>query len=124
MKMFVTFGQIHAHSISGTTFDKDSVGVVKCASVEDGMRFIHKTLGAKYCFSYPEQHWNYEDIKHFTRGYIFMNGREAGEHYVPSIEADTLVSEFDDEEDMDEMLHDIADTLDADLFDILDGEEH
>jgi hypothetical protein len=36
MKTYVTFGQIHVHSINGKTFDKNSVAVIERETAEEG----------------------------------------------------------------------------------------
>jgi len=65
MKTFVTFGQVHKHEIDGKTFDKD------CVAIVDGDRErVFELFGTHWCFEYPEEHWNDENMKHFPRGYI------------------------------------------------------
>ena len=65
MKTYVTFGQAHAHSINGKTFDKDCVAVVNGNQDE-----VFKIFGQKFCFEYPEEYWDENKISFFPRGYI------------------------------------------------------
>lgn len=65
MKTFVTFGQDHAHSINGKTFDKD------CVAVVNGDRDrVFEIFGPKFSFEYPEEYWDDEKMRYFPRGYI------------------------------------------------------
>lgn len=66
MKTFVTFGQTHVHSIDGKTFDKDCVAVV-----EGDRDKVFEIFGPKFCFEYPEEHWDESKMmQYFPRGYI------------------------------------------------------
>ena len=65
MKTYVTFGQDHTHRVNGKTFDKD------CVAVVDGNREkVFELFGPKFCFEYPEEHWDEKKMKYFPRGYI------------------------------------------------------
>jgi len=65
MKTFVTFGQSHVHKINGKIFDKD------CVAVVGGDREkVFEIFGDKFCFEYPEEHWDEDKLKYFPRGYI------------------------------------------------------
>lgn len=65
MKTYVTFGQTHAHAIAGKTFDKD------CVAVVNGNRDrVFELFGPKFCFEYPEEHWDDSKMVYFPRGYI------------------------------------------------------
>ncbi len=53
MRTFVTFGQIHTHSINSKTFDKN------CVAVVDGDRDkVFELFGKKFSFEYSEDSWN------------------------------------------------------------------
>jgi hypothetical protein len=68
MKTYVTFGQVHVHSINGKTFDKD------CVAVVNGNRDkVFEIFGGVFCFEYPEDTWNEEEIKYYPRGYITVD---------------------------------------------------
>ena len=70
MKTFVTFGFDHAHAINGKTFDKDCVAVIESESAVEGRAKAFEIFGAKFCFEYPEEHWDEDKMKFFPRGYI------------------------------------------------------
>jgi len=72
-KMFVTFGQNHAHAIDGTTFDKDSICVIKCGSYGEGRDIAMEAFNKKFCTSYYEEEWDGEKMMYFPRGYLFLN---------------------------------------------------
>jgi hypothetical protein len=68
-KTFVTFGQVHVHSVNGITFDKD------CIAVVNGDREkVFEIFGPQFCFEYPEASWETmgmaEKMHYFPRGYI------------------------------------------------------
>lgn len=65
MKTYVTFGQVHRHVINGTVFDKD------CVAIVDGDREkVFDLFGTRFCFDYPEEHWDDSQMKYFPRGYV------------------------------------------------------
>ena len=73
MKMYVTFGQVHTHSVNGKTFDKDCVAVVECDDVSQGYKLISEYFGTTYCFSYTEKNFNFDTLQYFPRGVIGVN---------------------------------------------------
>lgn len=70
MKHYVTFGQIHVHSVNGKTFDKDCVAVIKAETFEDGRQKAFEYFGPKFATSYQDNQWDNKDMKYFPRGYI------------------------------------------------------
>ena len=66
MKVYITFEQIHTHSINGKTFDKNCIGVLEADNVVDGYcramnlfnKQFHRALGEK------------PDMSYFPRGLI------------------------------------------------------
>ncbi len=60
MLVYITFGQVHTHSVSGKTFDKDTIAVIEADSIQSGhdtaMRVFdkkfHRALGDKPDMSY------------------------------------------------------------------------
>lgn len=65
MKTFVTFGQVHTHSINGKTFDKN------CVAIVNGDRDkVFEIFGEKFSFEYSEDSWNEDWMKYYPRGYI------------------------------------------------------
>lgn len=69
-KTYVTFGQDHTHSIGGQTFDKDCVAVITTEKQEEGRDKAFELFGPKWCFEYPEHHWEEAQLVHFPRGYL------------------------------------------------------
>lgn len=72
-KTYVTFGQSHAHRVNNKTFDCDSVAVINCEDKEDGRNLAFEYFGPKFCFSYYEDKFKPEIMKHFPRGLIEVN---------------------------------------------------
>ena len=70
MKTYVTFGQTHIHKIGGKIFDKDCVAVINSAGAEEGRDKAFELFGPKFCFEYPEEHFNHESMHYFPRGLI------------------------------------------------------
>jgi hypothetical protein len=65
VKTFVTFGQVHTHSINGKTFDKN------CVAIVNGDRDkVFEIFGEKFSFEYSEDSWNEDWMKYYPRGYI------------------------------------------------------
>ena len=72
MKIYITFGQNHAHSINGHTLDKDSIACIKCDNYGHGRQIAYDLFGEVFAFSYKEE--EIPDILHyFTRGIIEIN---------------------------------------------------
>jgi hypothetical protein len=67
-KTFVTFGQSHVHRVNNKTFDKDCVAVV-----HGDRETVFELFGSKFCFEYPEEHWDESILHFFPRGYIEAN---------------------------------------------------
>ena len=70
MKTYVTFGQDHTHRVNGKTFDCDCVAVIHCDNAEDGRNKAFEYFGRKFCFEYPEEHFNHSSMYHYPRGLI------------------------------------------------------
>ena len=68
MKTFVTFGFNHIHKINNNLFNHDCVAVVN-----GDRKTVFSLFGDKFCFEYPEEHWNDESMKYYPRGYITAN---------------------------------------------------
>lgn len=69
MRFYISFGQVHAHSINGQTFDKDSLMAVEAPSELDARLGIFQLTKGKWCGLYPEE--QLETVLHyFPRGVI------------------------------------------------------
>lgn len=67
MDLYITFGQVHVHSVNGKTFDKDCVALIECTDEEQGREQAFALFGGKFCFSYPDTP---PDMQYFPRGII------------------------------------------------------
>lgn len=74
MKTFVTFGQVHRHEINGKVFDKDCVAVIHHELPEEGRKLAFKYFDRKFCFEYPEEHFDALEMEWYPRGLIYVNG--------------------------------------------------
>ena len=69
-KHYVTFGQIHTHSIDGKTLDKDTVAIFEAEDQEKGRALAFEIFGDKFCFEYHEDRWDPENMMFFPKGYV------------------------------------------------------
>lgn len=67
-KIHVTFGQVHAHSVNGRTFDKDCVAVISCESEKEGRAKAFEYFGQQFCFTYFDTDWSDDKLAYFPRG--------------------------------------------------------
>ena len=68
--VFVTFGQIHVHSVNGKTFDKNCVAAIKCKDHAHGRDLAFEYFGATFCFTYFNEGMSPEILKYYPRGII------------------------------------------------------
>ncbi len=66
MKVYVTFGQVHVHSVNGKTFDKDSVALFEAETYGDGRKKAFEYFDNKFFTTYTEE----PDMSFFPRGII------------------------------------------------------
>ncbi len=89
VRLYITFGQVHVHSINGHTLDKDCVAVIKGPTVEHCDKLAFEWLDGKF-----HQHTTtMPDMTYFPRGLIAIN-QYGG----------------DDDDDIDVSNHDILDS--------------
>lgn len=74
MKTYVTFGFDHVHAVHGKTFDKDCVAVIESESVEAGRKKAFKFFGRQWCMEYPEETFDWDSMKYYPRGLIYVEG--------------------------------------------------
>ncbi len=69
MKVYITFGQIHVHSVNGRTFDKDTVAVINCESYIKGRESAFEWFNGKFhhCETRPP------DMSFFPKGLLVVN---------------------------------------------------
>ena len=74
MKLYISFGQGHVHTINGLTFDKDCIAVIEGEDYQECRSKAFKYFGGKFCLSYSE-----EDLlgkmHYFPRGFINVEKR-------------------------------------------------
>lgn len=70
---YVTFGQIHTHSINGKTLDTNCVAVIKSEDAEKGREIVFQLFGSKFCMEYPEDYFDPKIMRYFPRGLIYIN---------------------------------------------------
>lgn len=75
MKIYITFGQAHAHRVNNQTFDKDSVAEIQCKDHAHGREIAFDLFGPKFCFSYEEHEIKRKEkfMSFFPRGIIKAN---------------------------------------------------
>lgn len=71
MKMYLTLGQDHRHVVNGKVLDKDCVVVIECKDYADGRRIAWELFDDKFCFTYPEDRFDWDKCSSFyPRGLI------------------------------------------------------
>lgn len=74
MRTYITFGQIHVHSVNGKTFDKDCVGVVYSRTEGEGQELAFTFFNGVFHGHYPERLWREDEwLPYYPRGYIDVN---------------------------------------------------
>jgi len=63
---WITFGQIHTHSINGNTIDKDCVVEIQAENFEQARDKAFNMFGVKFSFVYEFE----PDMSYFPRGII------------------------------------------------------
>lgn len=73
MKIYVTFGQVHAHHVNGQTLDKDCVAVLEAESHERGRALAWDLFGPQFFTTYAEDQWQEErQLAFYPRGYVYL----------------------------------------------------
>ncbi len=57
MKIYITFGQDHKHTVYGKTFDKNCVAIIEAEDEAEGRNMAFKLFDNKWCYSYTEATW-------------------------------------------------------------------
>ena len=73
MKTYVTFGFDHRHIVDGKVIDKDCVAVISCADAAEGRKIAFELFGHKFSLEYPEDHFDFDSMRDFPRGFIEVN---------------------------------------------------
>ena len=70
MKVYITFGQVHIHSINGKTFDRDSIAVINCKDYIEGRKKAFELFKRLFHNCYSEDEFNDDILSYFPRGLI------------------------------------------------------
>lgn len=73
MKVYISFGQIHVHSVNRKTFDKDSIAVIECKDYEEGRKKAFEYFDDKFHNCWNEEEFTDELLSYFPRGLIPVN---------------------------------------------------
>lgn len=71
--VYISFGQAHAHSVAGRTFDKDSIAIIKCENYTDGRRLAFQYFNGKFHNCWSEEEFDDDKLSYFPRGLIKAN---------------------------------------------------
>lgn len=70
---YVTFGQIHTHSIGGKTFDKDCVAIIQAEHKLLLQRKAEEIFGSQWSRVFPEDGWDHDKhMQFYPRGYMSL----------------------------------------------------
>ena len=70
MKVYLTFGQVHEHVLSGTVFNKDTVAVFDVEDEATAREIAFKLFGPKWFTTYTDGTWKRDSIAWLTCSYI------------------------------------------------------
>lgn len=65
-EFYISFGQLHAHSISGITFDKNCIAIIKADTHNEAHRIAIDIFKGVFAFVYDEM----PDMSFFPKGLI------------------------------------------------------
>lgn len=66
---YITFGQIHVHSVNGKTFDKDCVAVVKTKNMKAARIIAFEKFNAKFHHCLETK----PNMSFFPRGFVALD---------------------------------------------------
>jgi len=66
MKFYITFGQIHVHSVGGTTFDRDCVCEIEASSSDEAWQKVEQTFGGEWSMFYAHE----PEMSFYPRGIL------------------------------------------------------
>lgn len=70
MKTYITFGQVHTHSINGITLDKDSIAAIEHDKEESGHKIAMVIFDTKFHQAVKEESLTEDFLSYFPRGVI------------------------------------------------------
>ncbi len=75
-KVYITFGQIHAHAIPAGTMDKDCIAVINAAHYAEGRGLAFDWFDGEFHHCYSQEEWDKEGeaiLPYYPRGLIEVN---------------------------------------------------
>lgn len=63
---YISFGQIHAHTIAGQKYNKDTIAVIKAKDYDDAHDKAMEMFNGKFCFVYEAL----PDMSYFPDGLV------------------------------------------------------
>jgi len=88
MKHYVTFGQVHVHSVNGRTLDKDCIAVYEAKDAQEGRTRAFEYFGNKFMTDYHGEQFDETTLHYFPRGYVHLD--ESNEKPVPRAQYNEL----------------------------------
>ena len=73
MTTYITFGQVHRHSINGKYFDKDCIAAIPSRTPNEGRRKAFELFGTKFAFEYFDSEIENVKLDYYPRGIIYIN---------------------------------------------------
>jgi hypothetical protein len=94
VRFYISFGQVHAHSIDGKTYDKDSLMLIEAPGELVARVGVNQITGGKWCGIYSETQLP-EMLHYFPRGVI--NADRPVEIYIEDYKqvGDSLIKKCD-----------------------------
>ena len=78
MNVYITFGQIHVHSVNGKTFDKDCIASIECKNYQDGRDKAFTYFNDKWHQAYIKEDFPKEHMQYYPRGIISVEWSNNG----------------------------------------------
>lgn len=74
-KVYVSFGQVHTHSVNGKTFDKDTIAVIRCSNYHDGRAKAFDYFNGIFHNCWSEEEWGDGSgkLEWFPKGLVPVN---------------------------------------------------
>lgn len=66
MKMYVTFGHDHNHTVLGKRFNANTVAVLDCDDRSMGRSLVHGYFGAKWCWEYIDDEFDMTNLEKYN----------------------------------------------------------
>lgn len=67
---YVSFGQVHKHTIDGKRLDKDTIAKITHSSHENGADIAYRLFKNKYSQEFSQEAWSDDMLRHFPKGLV------------------------------------------------------